>query len=442
MPRLEAPAVAPGGVEVAVVGPGERPVVAAVAAVHQALARYLRSRRPLDALDDGARLDGRQDGAGQWGEDVVGRAAPVRPPYLAAVAHDDQAQRGDDEQRLVAGAGAREGIQRQPRPDAVVVRPPAEAGGRPGIAGRALRQGRVGVRRGERHHRGGQQLAPLPLAPPQHQAPQPGGRPRGELPAAPVGNQWQAVHLIGRTVADGPLPVRYADGPHDALAQQPADVLLRRVAEGDGHHIGQHPHPGVAVGVGGTRFEDHGRPVAGDGEGVGLVAPEGALPAGQGHVLVRQRLAPLGGGSPLLLAQLGVLDAGGVRGQVADGDAGLQRVRPPLRDVVAGQVIHPEQAVVERQHEGEPADEGLGHRGAVVAPPGAEVGRVPLLHDAVLAQDQQRLRAVLRQPVAHGLQPPARHTHALRRRALPLVFLTHVHQCSAAGGDGQRRANV
>src|SRR5439155_27341215 len=87
----------------------------------------------------------------------------------------------------------------------------------------------------------------VPISVAQNEATNTCHRPRVVTAPAPRSDQWQTVHRAGLAVTHGPFVVAHADGSHDALAQQGADVLVRRVSQGGGDAPRQHGDAGVAV---------------------------------------------------------------------------------------------------------------------------------------------------------------------------------------------------
>ena len=87
--------------------------------------------------------------------------------------------------------------------------------------------------------------------------------------------------------------------------------------------------------------------------------PEDAFPPRQLHVV--------GIVCWIIDCQLRVLDARCVRRQVAQGDFRLEWIVDPLRDIVSGEIVLRQQAVIDGNCQRQSAHEGLGHRCCVVS---------------------------------------------------------------------------
>ena len=120
---------------------------------------------------------------------------------------------------------------------AVVVAPPADAA----VAGS------VGVRGDLSNRLFAQKLFSIPITPTKHQPAHMGRRTGRVVAAAPGANQWQTIDRKRLPIADGPFAVGHPDRPHDAIAQQRADICLRRVLQRCGEAVAEHGHAGIAV---------------------------------------------------------------------------------------------------------------------------------------------------------------------------------------------------
>lgn len=234
-------------------------------------------------------------------EEVLLDAAPESFAFggikeIGPVANDDEIEAGDHEQDLVAGAGGRERVARDLWPDGVKIRVPAQTACRLRIAGRPIRLRRTGVAQHRLDPFAVDELLALPVTLSQHQPADPGDRPRGVATAAPVGDEFQALDVVGLAVTYRPFAVLDADGSHDALPKQGPDVGVLGSPQAGGNGVRQHRHAGIAVRVLGAGREYNRRLVARQRERVRVLAPEAALPAGQLHVRN--------------VVLLGVLDAG------------------------------------------------------------------------------------------------------------------------------------
>jgi hypothetical protein len=89
-----------------------------------------------------------------------------------------------------------------------------------------------------------------------------------------------------------------------------------------------------------------------------------------------------------------VLDAGGVRRQVAVGDPRALGIVGPLGHEARGVVVGPEAAVAQRDDERHSPDERFGQRRGVMRPGGVPVRRVPLADDLVAARHQLHFGAL------------------------------------------------
>ncbi len=117
----------------------------------------------------------------------------------------------------------------------------------------------------------------------------------------------------------------------------------------------------------------------------------------------------------LLIVLLGIFDTGGVGSKLADGDGALLRIVAPGGDVLGGAIVDLEAAVVEGEHEGVASDDGFGERGSALLLAGILAGRVPLVDDLVVADDEQGFGVQLGEAVAPVVESFAGQAVALGR---------------------------
>ena len=149
----------------------------------------------------------------------------------------------------------------------------------------------------------------FPIAFAEHEAAHASRGARSETATAPGGDERQAVHVERLFVSDRPLCVGHTDRPHDAFAQEAAEVFVRAVFQRGGDRVTEHRHAGIAVLKTASGREEQRSPVPRDRERIVRRResfPEISFPAGQ--FLVGQTI----------LLRIG--QTGSVGAQLADGD--------------------------------------------------------------------------------------------------------------------------